>query len=136
MTTSRDEGQGAEDVDLSTDPQFLRFLEANGGVGVDPLSDEALRIQAEYVKLVGDHPLDTLKSLSSNPWVKPSDRISAAKALLEYGARKVPATFELSGKDGGPISLTPASLSKLSAKDLDTLEKILAKVSGEQNGGA
>ena len=65
----------AEEVDLSTDPQFLRFLEAQGGEGIDPLSDEALRIQAEYVKQVGDHPLDTLKSLSANIWVKPSDRI-------------------------------------------------------------
>ena len=130
MNTSRaakDEEQG--DVDLSTDPQFLRFLEANGGEGIDPLSDEALRIQAEYVKLVGDHPLDTLKSLSSNVWVKPSDRISAAKALLEYGARKIPATLELSGKGGGPISLDPAALSKLSVKELDMLEKILTKVS-------
>lgn len=128
MTANRDEAPGPEDVDLSTDPQFLRFLEAQGGEGIDPLSDEALRIQAEYVKLIGDHPLDTLKSLSSNPWVKPSDRISAAKALLEYGARKVPATLELSGKDGGPIALDPASFSKLSAKELDLLEKLLAKV--------
>ena len=128
MIASRDEAPRPEDVDLSTDPQFLRFLEAQGGEGIDPLSDEALRIQAEYVKLIGDHPLDTLKSLSANPWVKPSDRISAAKALLEYGARKIPATLELSGKGGGPISLDPAALLKLSAKELDLLEKLLAKV--------
>lgn len=119
----------AEDVDLSTDPQFLRFLEAQGGEGIDPLSDEALRIQAEYVKQVGDHPLDTLKSLSANIWVKPSDRISAAKALLEYGARKIPASLELSGKGGGPLTLSASALSKLSDKELSMLEKILAKVS-------
>lgn len=118
----------AEEVDLSTDPQFLRFLEAQGGEGIDPLSDEALRIQAEYVKQVGDHPLDTLKSLSANIWVKPSDRISAAKALLEYGARKIPASLELTGKDGQPLQLSPKVLSKLSAKELDVLEKLLLKV--------
>jgi hypothetical protein len=105
---------------------FLTFLEANGCDGLDPLSDEGLRVQANYIKLVGDHPLDILKTLAKNPFVKPSDRISAAKALLEYGARKVPAQFEFSGS-GAVLSVDASQLSALSDKELATLEKLLAK---------
>lgn len=114
-------------LDLSTDRQFLDYLAANAGGDLDPLSDEGLQLQARYVAEVGDHPLDVLKTLVKNPWVRPSDRISAAKALLEYGARKVPAQFELTGKDGAALRLDASALSKLSDKELDLLEKILAK---------
>lgn len=116
--------------DLCTDPQFLAFVEAQGGVGLDPLSDEGVRLQAAYVKLVGDHPLDVLKTLCKNPFVKPSDRISAAKTLLEYGARKVPAQLELSGRGGEPLRLDQSALGKLSAKELEQLENLLAKAQG------
>lgn len=115
--------------DLTADPQFLAFLEANGCPGLDPLSDEGLRVQANYVKQVGDHPLDILKTLASNPFVKPSDRISAAKALLEYGARKVPAQFELDAK-GAVLGVDVSQLSALSDKELATLEKLLSKSQG------
>ena len=118
--------QPADVIDLTADPMFLSFLEANGGLGVDPLSDEGLRIQAAYVAQVGDHPLDVLKTLSRNPFVKPSDRISAAKALLEYGARKVPAQFELKA-EGAALTIDASALSGLSAKELETLEKLLSK---------
>lgn len=116
--------------DLLTDPQFLAFVEAQGGLGVDPLSDDGVRLQAAYVKMVGDHPLDVLKTLCKNPFVKPSDRISAARTLLEYGARKVPAQLELSGRGGEPLRLDPSVLGKLSAKELDQLEKLLTKAQG------
>ena len=111
---------------LTTDPQFLKFLEAGGNVGLDPLSDDGLRAQAAYIALVGDHPLDTLKSLSKNVFVRPSARIAAAKALLEYGARKVPAQLELSAKDLG-LKLDVSQLAGLSAKELAQLEKLLLK---------
>lgn len=123
--------QPADVVDLTADPMFLSFLEANGGLGVDPLSDEGLRIQAAYVAQVGDHPLDVLKTLSKNPFVKPSDRISAAKALLEYGARKVPAQFELNAK-GAALTIDASALSGLSAKELEMLEKLLSKAGAEK----
>lgn len=114
------------DLDLSTDPAWLQFLEAGGNTGIDPLSDEGLRIQAAYVNQVGDHPLDVLKTLVKNPWVKPSDRISAAKALLEYGARKVPAQFDIKAT-GMALTVDASMLSKLSDKELSALEKLLAK---------
>ena len=119
----------ADVVDLTADPQFLAFLEANGCPGLDPLSDEGLRIQANYIKLVGDHPLDILKTLAKNPFVKPSDRIAAAKTLLEYGARKVPAQFEVNAT-GAAFTIDASQLSGLSSKELDQLEKLLSKVQG------
>lgn len=124
-----EEVPSADDFDLTTDPQFIAFIEASGGAGLDPLSDEGLRLQAQYVKLVGDHPLDVLKTLTKNPFVKPSDRIAAAKVLLEYGARKVPAEFKLEGNVGGVV-LPPQFLKNLSAKELDVLEKLLLKAQG------
>lgn len=123
------ESQDADVVDLMADPQFLAFLEANGCEGLDPLSDEGLRVQANYVKLVGDHPLDILKTLAKNPFVKPSDRINAAKTLLEYGARKIPAQFELTSKNTALV-IDPSQFSALSAKELETLEKLLGKAQG------
>lgn len=119
-------------VGLATERQFLAFVEAQGGGDLDPLSDEALRLQSQYVAEVGDHPLDVLKTLSANIFVKPSERIAAAKALLEYGARKIPAQLQLSGVDGGAIKLDASALSKLSDKELATLEAILAKVGGDK----
>ena len=116
-------------IDLTADPQFLAFMEAQGCAGIDPLSDEGLRLQANYIRQIGDHPLDVLKTLSKNPFVKPSDRISAARTLLEYGARKVPAQFDLNTR-GAALNIEASALSALTPKELELLEKLLAKVGG------
>lgn len=106
---------------LAADPLFLQFLESNGGAGLDPLSAEALELQARYVREVGDHPLDVLKTISRNPFLRASDRVAAAKALLEYGLRKVPSGLEIGGPGGAPLSglrlsaLTDAELAALTA---------------------
>lgn len=126
MATTPETSSNADIVDLTADPQFLAYLEANGVAGLDPLSDEGLAIQANYIKNIGDHPLDILKTLAKNPFVKASDRISAAKALLEYGARKVPAQFEVTGK-GAVLSIDPSQFTALSDKELAILEKLLSK---------
>lgn len=127
--SAQPDSQDPDIVDLTADPQFLAYLEANGCAGLDPLSDEGLRVQANYVKQVGDHPFDVLKTLVKNPFVKPSDRINAAKVLLEYGARKVPAQFELNAKST-QLTVDANMLGKLSAKELDLLEKLLSKAQG------
>jgi hypothetical protein len=121
-----DDDSLAEDLDLSTVPAYLQYAEARGYSEADPLSDAALQLQAEYITHVGDHPLDVLKTLVKNPFVKPSDRIAAAKTLLEYGARKVPAEFKLDAK-GAALTIDASQLSGLSAKELETLEKLLSK---------
>ena len=112
---------------------FMKFVEANGYKDIDPLSDEALRLQSRYGQTIGKNPFDILKSLSANPFVPPSSRIAAAKALLEYTARKVPAQLELTGRDGGAVKIDPAVLGKLSAKELSQLEQLLLKAQGTKS---
>lgn len=118
----------ADQLDLTTDPLFLQFVEAHGGGDLDPLSPEAVALQARYVREVGDHPLDVLKTLVRNPFVKPAERISAAKALLEYGARKVPASVEVGGPQGAPLS--GLRLSALSDQELGALTALIKKAGG------
>lgn len=132
MTTQATKTDGIDldaELELSTVPAFLQYVEAHGHKEADPLSDEALRLQAQYIAEVGDHPLDVLKTLVRNPFVKPSDRITAAKTLLEYGARKVPAQLDVSAKNVA-ISIDPAQFAALSASELETLEKLLGKAQG------
>lgn len=116
--------------DMLDDPKFLQYVVANGGLGLDPLSDEALRLQAKYVASVGDHPLDVLKSFVRNPFLEPKERISAAKVLLEYGARKIPAQLELTGKDGAALVVDSSALGRLSVAELEQLETLLTKAQG------
>jgi len=125
-----DDSQAPDILSLRADRQFLAFVEAQGGGDLDPLSDEALQLQARYVAEIGDHPLDILKTLSANIFVKPSERIAAAKALLEYSARKIPAQLQLAGPDGGAIKLDASALGKLTDKELATLEVLLVKAGG------
>ena len=56
-------------------------------------------------------------------------RISAARTLLEYGARKVPAQFDLNTR-GAALNIEASALSALTPKELELLEKLLAKVGG------
>jgi len=114
-----------EDSNIS----YMQYLEAHGGKMVDPLSREGLELQAAYLKYLGDqqHPLDTLRRISVNPWAQTRDRISAAKALLEYTARKIPATIELTGNDGKPLQIDASAMKNLSNSDLDLLVSLLEK---------
>lgn len=108
---------------------YMQYLDAHGGKMVDPLSREGLELQAAYLKYLNkqDHPLDTLRRISVNPWAQTKDRIAAAKALLEYTARKIPSTIEISGNDGKPLQIDAGAMKNLSNDDLDTLVKLLEK---------
>ena len=120
-------------IDTSDDtqsPGYFAYLEGMGYKDMDPLSAEALKLQAEYVKNLPQHPLDILKRLSVNPFCSPNERISACKALMQYTMRAVPSNLELTGKDGGPIVKFDADAFKnLSDGELETLQKLLAKSS-------
>lgn len=108
--------------------RFHQFLAARGrDLGLDPLSDDGLRLQAEFLGSGDIHPLDTLRELSLNPFVKPSERISAAKALLEYTARKVPAQLQLANPDGTALTLDASAFARLSEAELSTLQALLEK---------
>jgi hypothetical protein len=116
-----------EQMDISVDPLFLQYMEANAGLDLDPLSDDAIRFQAQYVTKVGTHPMDVLKAIVANPFVKPSERVAAAKILLEYGARKVPSTLELDTSKNLPLKITPEMISALSDDEMETLVGLLRK---------
>lgn len=110
---------------------FFAFLEGMGRKVTDPLSAEAVELQAQYVKELPQHPMDVLNRIMVNPFCTPGERISAAKALMEYSMRKVPSNIELSGKGGGPIKIDAAQLEALSAEDLEALQTILSKTAKE-----
>ena len=113
------------------DPTFFEFVSSQGGLGLDPLSDEALRLQATFVQKVGTHPLDVLRQVMSSPFHKGAERVAAAKALLEYSARKPPSKTELEAKlTGQGVVLDGAALAKLSDAELQVLEKLLLKIGG------
>lgn len=125
-----------EDIpSLETEALFLSFVEAQGAKHVDPLSNEALELQAKYISQVGDHPLDVLKTLARNPFVKPSDRINAAKVLLEYGSRKPGTDINLSAPTAS-LNVDMTMFSGLSAEDLVKLEALLAKAQGGSDAGS
>lgn len=121
---------GSED-----DMSMLRWLEARGNSvpGIDPLSDEGLRLQALYVQSFSQHPLDVMRRIMENPFSEPRDRMSAAKAIMEYSLRKPTQQLALDAKGVG-LSIDASQLANLSTQDLDMLEKLLSKATGG-NGG-
>lgn len=121
----------AQTLDTEQDMSMLRWLEARGNSvpQIDPLSDEGLRLQALYVQSFSQHPLDVMRRIMENPFSEPRDRMSAAKSIMEYSLRKPAANMVLDAKSVG-LTIDASQLSNLSAKELDTLEKILSKASG------
>lgn len=127
-------GAGLEPVDNNI--KYLEYLEAHGGKMISPLSKEGLELQAAYLKSLGEnqHPFDVLRRISINPFIPPKDRIAASKTLLEYMARKVPSSLEVSGPEGGPVQLDSEALKNLTASELDTLATLLEKANqGKKN---
>lgn len=112
---------------------YLNYLEVHGAKQVDPLSPEGLRVQAEYLKQLGpnQHPFDVARRISLNPWCSPKDRLAAAKLLMDYTMRKVPAQVEMSTPAGQPIKLDNAQLKNLSNEDLEKLVNLISKANGE-----
>jgi hypothetical protein len=108
---------------------YLQFIEAQGGKGIDMLSAEGVALQAAYLKELGNqqHPFDIARRLSLNPFAAPQVRLNACKLLLEYMARKIPATMELSGPNGTPLSVNSDQLKKLTSTELDVLLSLLEK---------
>ena len=112
------------------DMSFMRFID---GVGqrvpiMDPLSDDGLRLQAQYIQSFSQHPMDYLQRVMSNPFSDPKDRISAARTLMEYSMRKPAQNLELKAQ-GSVLSIPPSALAGLDDKELTLLESLLTKAS-------
>jgi len=113
---------------------YLSYLEGRGAkkAHMDPTGPKALQVQAEYLHELGEnqHPFDVLRRLSLNPWVAPKDRISAAKALLEFTAAKMPTKIEQTNTEQKTIEIDNKALKNLSAAELDQMIKLLDKANG------
>lgn len=113
---------------------FREFLDQRKIQEYDPLSPEALKLQAEYVarSLPDKHPLDTLRLIANNPLSMPKDRIAACKALMEYSMPKVPAKMEVLTDGAASTRFSSEQLSVLSSEELDVLIKLVEKMGGKK----
>jgi hypothetical protein len=84
--------------------------------------------EAEWIKAQGWTPLEFLVHTYRNPWQEPRDRISAAKAVLEYTHRKLPQRLEIDGNVITTKKLNAESLGKLSDSELEVFIKLLEKM--------
>lgn len=111
--------QRAENDDLSS----VFCVDASGPSDLGSLGDDT------WVKKSGVTPLEFLTHTYRNGFQRIEHRISAAKAVLDYTHRKLPARVELSGDLGGRnIALDAVALAKLSDKELEQMMKLLEKI--------
>lgn len=84
-----------------------------------------------WIKSRGWTPIEFLTHTYRSGHQRMEHRISAAKAVLEFVHRKLPAKIEVEADiTGRGMTLDATVLSKLSDKELEALEKILTKVGG------
>ena len=115
--------------DLQDSLNFLAYMEGSGRKHMNPLSQEGLDIQAQYVRDLPQHPMDVLQRLMVNPFCSPNERINAAKTLMQYSMRAVPSNIDVTS-GGQAIKLDASALAKLNPDELATMEGILSKISG------
>lgn len=85
---------------------------------------------AFWIKASGWTPIEFLTTVYRNGYQRMEHRISAAKAVLEYAHKKLPAKLEVSGDLGTKsITLDAVALSKLTDKELEVMTKMLEKLS-------
>lgn len=89
--------------------------------------DYAVSATIRWLQESGEMPLEFLARTYRSEDAKMSDRLTAARTLMDYAHRRVPVKQELETKNLVP-KLDPSMLKGLSAKELDVLEKILAKI--------
>ena len=73
--------------------------------------------------------VDKIREIANDVGVEPKDRLAAYRWLAEHVLGK--ATQPISGPEGGPIETTRADFTKLSLAELESLEAIDRKLSGE-----
>lgn len=105
---------------------YFQYIEGQGRKDVDPLSKEGVELQAAYVKNMSMHPVDVLTRIMTNIFCTPTERMNAAKTLMEYSMRKVPSNLDVT-TDTGALRIDATALVGLSTEELEVLEKILTK---------
>jgi BarA-like signal transduction histidine kinase len=73
-------------------------------------------------------PLEFLARTYRDEEAKMSDRLTAARTLMDYVHRKLPSKAEIETKDITEPKLSKEVLKGLSAKELDMLETLMSKM--------
>ena len=106
------------------------------GTGSSEIRD--VLTDADWVRSSGKTPLEFLSAVYRHPLIKMTERINAAKAVLDYSHRKMPTELELSG-GANAIKLSADMVSGLTDAELDTLEALMTKAckaAAAREGGA
>ena len=93
--------------------------------------DDTQAATVRWLQKSGEMPLEFLARTYRSENARMSDRITAAKTLMEYVHRRVPVKQEVETNDISKPKLAPAALKGLSAKELNTLETLLKKMGDE-----
>lgn len=107
---------------------LLDFTSKKSALPEPPPDAEELSVDAAWVRQ-GVTPLEFLVHVYRHPLQKPSDRIAAARGVLDYAHKKA-----LSLRLEGGLDLTHTkrlgadAMSKLSEKELASLVKLLEKM--------
>lgn len=117
----RDEAKNA----VSDTDEEMRDLMLDGNRPSEMEGKEA----DEWIKQSGWSPVEYLTHVYRDPLQHPDRRVQAAKAVLDYAHRKLPAKIEVKGEvNTSNIVLDGVALSKLSDKELATLTALLEKI--------
>ena len=90
--------------------------------------DDTQAATVRWIQETGQTPIEVLVEMYRDPEVKVSDRIQAARAMLDFVHRKLSVKQEVETKDITEPKLSPTALKSLSDKDLKTLESLLSKL--------
>lgn len=95
-------------------------------------SDLGAQDIATWTAASGWTPIEMLTHTYRNGFQRMGHRIAAAKAVLEYNHQKLPQKLEIKADTKtATMTLDPATLMKLTDKELEVLEKILSKVNAQ-----
>jgi len=112
--------------------QETEHLFAEGVLYNEPSSLPEDGGEAAWIRSQGWTPLEMLVATYKNPFQKMSDRISAAKAVLDFCHRKLPSKIEVTADVKQSSTITADKLSRLTDKELETFTKLLAKLEGPE----
>ncbi len=93
--------------------------------------DDSQAATVRWIQNQGMTPLEFLVDTYKDEEVKMSDRLAAARSLLDYVHKKVPAKQEVETKNLTEPKLDPKMLRGLNEKELALLESLLKKMAGE-----
>ena len=93
--------------------------------------DDTQAATVRWLQKSGEMPLEFLARTYRSENAKMSDRITAARTLMDYVHRKVPVKQEIDNNLITAPKLDNSVLKSLSEKELETLEKLLNKINNE-----